>query len=549
MSHAVARIAARPVRTLALAVIALLAIAPSALAGGGANGGGWPDSRDIQHLRFEYGPITVKPGQNGIENAFLTTQKPKVDGYIIRARPDLEYLNGKVPPVDVIHLHHGVWLNMSGQSPASPLLGIEPVFFGGEEKTVFQIPRGYGYPYKASDTWVLNHMVHNNTPNRTKVKLVWDIDFVPAMTKLAKKIKPVKPLWMDVRRGWGYPVFDVLRGTGSKGRFTFPDQAANPYAAGAIQNEFTLPYGGTLVGAVGHLHPGGLYDDIDLVRAGATLPAGKTCRRQATDATWSRTRRTCVRATKGAVPASTRIFRSQAKYYEPAGPVSWDVSLTASRPDWRVKVNAGDTLRISSTYENKRAAWYESMGIVLLFLAKDDATGADPFAKAVDWRGVLTHGHLQENAHHGGDIKTFVDARKLPDGAATAQVRIKGFQFLPGDLGLLSDGPGKVPVVSAGQSIEFVNQDDPTYEWHSITTCASPCNRSTGIAYPLANGAPGIQFDSGQLGTGPAGLSPAANTLTWKTPATLPAGTYTYFCRVHAFMRGAFRVKANAPPG
>jgi len=35
----------------------------------------------------------------------------------------------------------------------------EMVEVGGEEKTVFQIPRGYGYAYKASDTWLLNQMI------------------------------------------------------------------------------------------------------------------------------------------------------------------------------------------------------------------------------------------------------------------------------------------------------------------------------------------------------------------------------------------------------
>ena len=543
--------AVRAVRAVVPALALLLVFAPAALAGGTVNGGGWPESKDIQHLHFEYGPIAIKPGQNTIDNTFIKAEKPKVDGYIIRARPDLQYLNGKVPPVDVIHLHHGVWMNLSGNSPAAPLGNIEPIFFGGEEKTVFQIPRGYGYAYKASDTWLLNQMIHNNTPNATKVKLVWDLDFIPAMTKLAKKVKPVKPLWMDVRRGWGYPVFDVLRGTGSNGTFTFPDQAKDPYANGVKQNEFQMPFGGTIVSAVGHLHPGGLTDNVDIVRPGATAPKAKNCANVATNALWTATKRTCVTGKAGSVDNSVRIFQSKAKYYDPAGPVSWDVSLTASRPDWRVKVNTGDTVRLTSTYENKKSAWYENMGIVLLFVAKNDTTGLDPFAKAVDWRGVLTHGHLQENDHHGGDFKTFVDARKLPDGAETATVNIKGFQFLPGDLGLLSDpstpGGNKIPVVSAGQSIQFVNQDNSAYEWHSITTCATPCNRSTGISYPLANGTTGLQFDSGQLGFGPAGLSPAANTLTYQTPTTLPAGTYTYFCRVHAFMRGAFRVKAKPP--
>jgi plastocyanin len=30
--------------------------------------------------------------------------------------------------------------------------------------------------------------------------------------------------------------------------------------------------------------------------------------------------------------------------------------------------------------------------------------------------------------------------------------------------------------------------------------------------------------------------------VTWKTPRSLTPGTYTYFCRIHPFMRGSFRV-------
>jgi plastocyanin len=52
-----------------------------------------------------------------------------------------------------------------------------------------------------------------------------------------------------------------------------------------------------------------------------------------------------------------------------------------------------------------------------------------------------------------------------------------------------------------------------------------------------------VSFDSGELGYGPVGFTPAANRKQWQTPADLTAGTYTYFCRIHPFMRGAFRVK------
>ena len=75
-----------------------------------------------QRLTYRVGPFNVIPGQNDIGYQGMD-QKPKVDGWITRIRPDLIYPNGKVPRVDVIHLHHGVWLNMSEQdvtSRASP---------------------------------------------------------------------------------------------------------------------------------------------------------------------------------------------------------------------------------------------------------------------------------------------------------------------------------------------------------------------------------------------------------------------------------------------
>jgi plastocyanin len=94
--------------------------------------------------------------------------------------------------------------------------------------------------------------------------------------------------------------------------------------------------------------------------------------------------------------------------------------------------------------------------------------------------------------------------------------------------------------VAAGQSLTFLNDDAGHTVFHTITACRAPCGRTTGIAYPLADGP--VDFDSGELGFGPAGFTPAANRDTWSTPPNLSAGTYTYFCRIHPFMRGSFRV-------
>ena len=126
-------------------------------------------------------------------------------------------------------------------------------------------------------------------------------------------------------------------------------------------------------------------------------------------------------------------------------------------------------------------------------------------------------------------------------------MNISNFLYGQGDLNV-TGADGRPPVVKQGQSITFKNLDslpggnNATAIFHTITACKAPCNRETGIAYPLANGP--VNFDSGELGYGPANFTPAANKQTWATPDNLPVGTYTYFCRIHPFMRGSFRVVA-----
>jgi plastocyanin len=461
------------------------------------------DYPGIQHLHYEYGPISITPGQNTIEIR-ANQLKPDVPGYITRFKPDLIYAKTrKVPRVDVIHLHHGVWI-MNGY----------PTFAAGEEKTIFDAPQGYGYHYNKTDFWLMNYMIHNLTPTPTKVFITYDIDFVPDSTEAAKTITPIKPMWMDVAGIKAYPVFDAHKGTGSRGKYTFPNQARGAAkAAIGPAHSWTVGHDVTLVGTAGHLHPGGLYDDLNATRAGTT----------------------------------THLFRSVAKYFEPAGAVSWDVSMTATKPDWRVALKQGDTVNVSATYDTSQASWYEVMGIMVVWYADGVQPGAkDPFTDPVDWHGILTHGHLAENNNHGGAaLSGLPDATSMLSGPPTNNVDIRNFVYGRGDLTLT--GPnGRPPTVRAGQSITFKNLDSlpgqpaATSVYHTITACRQPCNGTTGIAYPRANA--NVQFDSKELGFGPAGFTPASNRQTWKTPRSLHAGTYTFFCRIHPFMRGSFRV-------
>lgn len=456
----------------------------------------------VEHQHYRYGPIPVHPGQNPI--VFRpTTQKPSVPGYITRFRPDLTYINGKKPAVDVLHLHHGVWVMRN-----------YPTFAAGEEKTITQFPQGFGYRYDPKDPWILNYMLHNLTTTTARVYFTWDVDFVPVPAAAASNISEVQPLWLDVGKG-AYPVFDVQRGWGKNGRYRFPEDArgVERRKIGPAQH-VTAPADVTLVAAGGHVHPGGLWVDLRSSRGGRT----KT------------------------------IFRSEAKYYEPAGAVSWDASMTFTKPDWRVAVRKGDTLSVSTTYDSSRASWYEVMGIIdpLWYTTAPDAGGVDPFAHAVDWHGAVTHGHLPENDNHGGTGRPVLpDARTMRAGARIPSVDIKGFVYALGDLGR-TGVRGRPPTVRQGGTLTFRNLDSPAGQdpalaiYHTITGCKTPCNKATGIAYPIANGK--ATFDSGELGYGPRQATAAANRIKWKTPRTLSPGTYSYFCRVHPFMRGAFRV-------
>ncbi len=460
-----------------------------------------PGKDGVRHITFRWGPVQIDPGQNTISLA-ANDLKPPGPGWITSFAPNLTYLNGKVPRVDVIHLHHAVWVVSNRTDP------IRPTWAAGEEKTVAHLPAGFGWRYRTSDQWILNHMIHNLTPVPTKVFITWKMDFIPLRAKAAQGMQEVKTQWLDVEGIKAYPVFDALQGSGHNGRYTFPDDDPSAYASdGFVRNQWTVDHDATLVGSFGHLHPGGLYTDLKLTRNGQTV----------------------------------ELFRSDAHYYEPAGAVSWDVSMTVTPANWRVAVKKGDVLSVSGTYDTRTTSWYEVMAIMPVAITTAPAGGADPFVTNVAVPGVLTHGHLPENNHHGGAPSTQLrDATRLPDGPRKSTIDISQFVYGQGDLSA-TGSLARPPVVNAGQPLTFVNEDARRDIFHTITACRTPCTATTGIAFPLANG-PSV-FDSGELGFGPVGFTAAANRKRWTTPTDLTPGTYTYFCRIHPFMRGAFRVK------
>jgi plastocyanin len=514
------------------AIVALLLISPAAKAGVDGSCPAIADKPDspphvdyngVQHITYCYGPITVNPGQNIIKfrpaDDGMNKLWPQEDGYITRFDPELVYTDGTVPRVDVLHLHHAVWA-VNGA----------PQFAVGEEKTVQQLPDGFGWRSHPDDVWILNDMLHDLVNQQAKIYIVWRIDFVPDSSSDAPSMHTVHTRWMDVAGNPSiYPVFDSLRSDGKNGRYTFPDQApaADLHPCGSsgraidshgclgAAQRWTPNQDSTLIATAGHLHPGGLSTQLRDTRAGNT----------------------------------NTLFTSDAHYYEPAGEVSWDVAMGGTPPSWRVQVKAGDTVSVHATYDTTRSDWYEVMGIMPVAVYNGtDVGGKDAQATDIPQDEVLTHSHLAENDNHGGEATGVANPAWLPSAPVpNGTIGIQKFTYQADQSAGLS-----VPTVEPGQSITFHNLDavQSTNAFHTITACKDPCTAKTGVAYPIANGP--VTFDSGELGfngnQGSFGSAPAANRDTWQTPKDLPTGTYTYFCRIHPFMRGAFRVEPQSIP-
>ena len=535
------------------------------LAGGGTASAELVDSEElgdgVQRLTYRIGPIEVTTGQNRIVYKGITAaERPPVDGYITAFRPNLVKPDGTVPKSSRIMFHHGVWINISRRDATANRMG-ERFIGTGEEKTEVVFPPGFGYFHKGTDGWLLNHMIHNLVPAPATLYITYEIDFVPETSPAAEGMRGVRPIWMDVVNPNPYPVFDTYKGSGGKdGEIVWPYEAKeDPYKDGIKRNMWTVDRDGVLVWSVGHVHTGGLDTDLYLNRNGAKYQGPKCpkpkilnrkLKKNSTRSLRQQRRKAANRYRKCRAKMPNvkgdrvHLFNSEAHYYEPAGPVSWDMAMRNTRPDWLVQVRAGDTLEVTTTYETKRASWYENMGINIGYMA-DGEGGKNPYRQRVDYTGPINHPHYAENNDHGGKLPLVgPDPRKLPDGLAingpfyNGPFGISDYSYEAGDF-RLPGALGRPPVVEKGETMTFelADQDIDQEIWHSLTSCKAPCNKSTGIAYPIADA--NFRFDSGQLGVGGA---PTVERTSWTTPKNLPVGTHTFFCRIHPLMRGAIRV-------
>src|SRR3954454_9915317 len=553
---------------------------------------GWPGLErypgNCRRIHFAYGPIAVKPGQNDVLVGPVTIDKPAENGYITRIKPNLVDQSGNVPPVEQVHLHHGTWL-------AQPSYGNSAFFASGEEKTIAPFPKGYGMPVKNTDAWLLLYMVHSAVQNPMAVWITYDVDFIPQANAAALKLKPALPLWLDVRPS-AYPVFNVQRRFGdSSGECAWPKQECaefDPYGklihgqgqpGNGYGTDYQLPargqrfgstpfYGGTIIGLGGHLHPGGIRNEVDVVRGGSMVkdPDGDTHMHGG---------------------QSQRIYNGVPTYWAHDGDHSagdgpansWDFSMRVSGlPYFGVRVQPGDVLRSNAVYDTSTLDSYEDMGIVVGLRVPDkpdgtpQAPGIDAFQaqsngklddsarcdshglEHVDGAGqpdpelcvngfFETHGHYVENQNYSGPAPgAKLDYR---DGRSTTNVAIGDFLYSPPALSTRASTG--IPTVKLGSNLTFTNADSVADVYHTITTCAYPCLGDTGSAFPLAGGTTSLGrplgLDSSELGYGVPGISGVKNESQWTIPVTAaqgyaPGEIVTCFCRIHPSLRGAFKV-------
>ncbi|MBK8293594.1 MAG: hypothetical protein IPK93_02025 [Solirubrobacterales bacterium] len=425
-----------------------------------------------QQITYKVPLDKVTSGQNRIrfKSVNNATGKPLVDGWITSFDANLVYSDGEpkagqVPSSAIVMFHHGVFLS-----------GGSPFFATGEEKTAMRMPDGYGYHYRASDSWILNEMIHNLQTKALNLTATYTISFIPDSAPEAASIKIAKPIWMDVQIGHIYPVFDVLRDSGgADGEFSYPQDVKSGYPKGL--NTWTAKQDGVLLNTTGHVHTGGLSTVLSMTRPGAKYtgptcdePADHTAEYAALTATidgssattekiraslktkaikklkksmkrkkmkrlrksmkprkfkkWKRkqkkrlkrlkkvnsakykkikrvneSKRTaigdrtqleekaaaekktyddCTAKTPTVDGNRVRLFESTAHYFEPAGPVSWDMAMVSTKDDWRVQVKKNDMLDLQAVYETKIGSWYESMGINVVFWSPDEENGRNP---------------------------------------------------------------------------------------------------------------------------------------------------------------------------
>ncbi|MEA2124997.1 MAG: hypothetical protein QOI80_1779, partial [Solirubrobacteraceae bacterium] len=491
------------------------------------------------HLSLYYGPYTIPPGWDANR---VDLELPTQNGFLISLEPAMRRVQDLSEPMHTeAHIHHAHWFGFDPGNEEDNYFnqaGVgthEWVFGNGDEETRADFqrrsaaqPKGpvYGNFLPAGRNQTIIYMLHNKTSQPMAVYIVLDVVFEHGTRAQLEKIHG-RP-YHDVAGMLIGRTFDVPRQADGDGRWEYvKDCKRRNEGPEACAIEWVAPHDGTIVGSGGHLHPGGT--DVIAENYGSEQDP-------------------CAPDARGRGYGGTLLYHSDV--INRNAPFSEDYQTEVTHPAWRAPLHKGDRIRISGNYENGKHAWYTAMihaGFYIDYeqkprgrckpyiVGKAKRTVKDP-TEGVPNR---SWGHEDEYCGVKYGQPACEHAEDPPPATAfvpQSQVNIVNFQYLPGDRSSATSG-GAIPSVNQGQQITFVNEDQAANIRHSVTTCPWPCNGRYVANYPHADGV----FDSGTLGfdvIDGGSPNPVA-----KTPADLGPGLYTYYCRIHPWMRGAFRIE------
>jgi Stress up-regulated Nod 19 len=286
-----------------------------------------------------YRPIAVGP--YGVQQGTELIPSPPLDGYVVGVSATVTDVNGVEEPLSHIMLHHIVFEKVGTfdttctqftDYDGNKLPAFAQRFYAeGEERTTIQLPPGFGYANKGSDRWAMTYMLMNHRNVTESVYVQYTIRYVTG-----EPLTAVTPVWLDVRNCESDPIFNV---PGDKPLFSTYEKHA----------DFKLPQGGLLVAGGAHLHGGGT--KLVLTDRNSSSCSGRKLFES--DPTWG-------------LPVIKPVMHEN-------GPKHMTTFSSAAG----IPVAAGDTLRLTATYDNS-LPHVRVMGIMLVFLAPQPVTPCAP---------------------------------------------------------------------------------------------------------------------------------------------------------------------------
>ncbi len=518
-------------------------------------------------IRFVYGPYTIPPGQ---DNNRVTLDIPLQDGFMTAVSPNVyDVQTGAIPSNQHLHIHHAHWFRASDDPTDEYYTANLAWIFGtGEERTQGSLhdradvdPDGprYGMFLEAGQPNVLIYMLHNKMNYEQNVYVALDIRFVYGTADAIEGAGDCGSLVTGETcyagsdfhnlhgKLWG-TTFDVPRqpiAQGGDGIYIhpldIPEESPTRRSTDHLGRYFVASADGTAIASAGHLHPNGLATII------ANLgPEGSGCEADLDG---------------DGLPGVTLLNSAKIEEVPGAFPHSEEYQMGATKPGWRAPIREGDRISQFSPYHNDLYASYEAMSFAGFYVDREQPPaprGAEgctlentqPVLLEGDpWGGDPTETVINRNwretpAEHCG-IPGFDDCEPvLPDfgpGIETNVIHIAGFLYLPGDQSL-GDQTGEPIRVNAGDTVYVINEDAAAGIRHTVTSCKYPCNGKYVANYPHPDG----DFDSGKMGN----LDPIDGGVTgddtvpvWELDTTgMEPGFYTYYCRIHPWMRGTIEV-------